>query len=507
VAGEEEGVMSGWLIAPIIVPFTAAALALAGRSRPGYQHILSLAAVAVYLAAGVSLLYQVHLQGIAVLHVAGWPAPYGIALAADRLSALMIAVTGIVYGAVVAYSRAEMDADHIRRGYYALLHILIGGISGAFVTGDLFNLYVWFEVMLMASFALLVLGRRRAQMDGGVKYVIINLFATLLFLTGLGLVYAMTGTLNMAHLHVKLRAVGDPGLLAAISMLFLTVFGIKSALFPLYFWLPASYHTPPVAVSAVFSGLLTKVGVYALIRTFTLLFPLENNGMRELILAAAALTMVLGVLGAAAHNHVRRILSFHIISQVGYMILGLGLYSPLALAGSLFYLLHHIIVKANLFLISGLMRQWDGSLSLGRMGGLYRSHGLAALLFIIPAFSLAGFPPLSGFWAKMIIIRASLETGHFFLAGIAALVGLLTIYSMTKIWNEAFWKPKPQDTMPADGPAKAVSAWMLAPIAVLALLTIAIGLVPEPIYQFMHEAADGLLEPAIYVKAVLGGTP
>ena len=229
----------------------------------------------------------------------------------------------------------------------------MGGISGAFLTGDLFNLYVWFEVMLMASFALLVMGKTRAQLDGGVKYVVINLISTLLFLTGLGLVYGMTGTLNMAHLHVKLKLVSDPGLVAAVAVLFLTAFGIKSGLFPLFFWLPASYHTPPVATSAIFAGLLTKVGVYALIRTFTLIFPFEDNGLRELVLVAAAATMIVGVLGAATRYHIRRILSFHIISQVGYMILGLGLFTPLALAGAVFYLLHHIIVKANLFLISG----------------------------------------------------------------------------------------------------------------------------------------------------------
>lgn len=499
--------MNGWLIAPIIVPFTAAALALLARERTRYQSLLALAAVAVYLAAGARLMYQVHQQGIVVLQAAGWPAPFGITLVADHLSALMILISGVVYWAVVVYSRAEIDADLIRRGYYPLLHILVGGISGAFITGDLFNLYVWFEVMLMGSFALLVLGRTRAQLDGGVKYVVINLFSTLLFLTGLGLVYAMTGTLNMAHLHIKLQAVGDPGPLAAVAVLFLTAFGIKSALFPYFFWLPASYHTPPVAVSAIFSGLLTKVGVYALIRTFTLLFPFEDNGLRALVLATAAMTMIVGVLGAAAHSNVRRILSFHIISQVGYMVLGLGLFSPLALAGAVFYLLHHIVVKANLFLISGLIRQAGGSFELVSLGGLYRSRGLVALLFFLPAFSLAGFPPLSGFWAKMILIRASLDAGQYILAGVAAVVGLLTVYSMTKIWNEAFWKPKPEGASPVDHRVDPASAWMLTPVVVLALITILIGLSPEPVYQFARQAAEGLLEPAAYVNAVLGGGP
>ena len=496
--------MNSWLAAPIVIPFAAAALMLLVRRQPESQSLLSMLAAAAHLAASIWLLYRVHQTGITVLHVAAWPAPFGIALVADHLGALMTLITGVIYVAVALYSRADIRPDSIARGYYAMLHILVGGISGAFLTGDLFNMYVWFEVMLMASFALLVQGRTRAQLDGGVKYVVINLIATLLFLTGLGLVYGLTGTLNMAHLHVKLRMVAEPGTVAAVAMLFVTAFGIKAGLFPFFFWLPASYHTPPVAVSAIFSGLLTKVGVYALMRAFTLLFPLADNGLRYMVLAAAAATMIIGVLGAANHQHVRRILSFHIISQVGYMVLGLGLFTPLALAGAVFYLLHHIIVKANLFLISGLIRQQGGSFDLHRIGGLYHRHGLIALLFFIPAFSLAGFPPLSGFWAKMIIIRSSLEAGQFMLAGVAAVVGLLTVYSMTKIWSEAFWKPRPEAGAAAAKRPTPLNGWMVVPVVALALLTVLIGLFPEPVYRLADAAARELLEPAAYVHTVIG---
>ena len=306
-------------------------------------------------------------------------------------------------------------------------------------------------------------------------------------------------------LHVKLRAASDPGLVAAVSVLLLTAFGIKSALFPLFFWLPASYHTPPVAVSAIFSGLLTKVGIYALIRNYTLLFPFENNGLQELVLVIASLTMIVGVIGAAAHNEFRRILSFHIISQVGYMVLGLGLFTPLALTGTVFYLMHHILVKSNLFLVSGLVQKCGGSYELSRLGGLYRTQGFVALLFFIPAFSLAGFPPLSGFWAKFILIKASIDTGNYTLAGIAVAVGLMTVYSMTKIWNQAFWKPAPEE---GDGDVNhstgRPSVWMLAPVAALAVLTVIIGVMPEPFYQFARQAAETLLDPNAYVYGAIG---
>jgi multicomponent Na+:H+ antiporter subunit D len=273
----------------------------------------------------------------------------------------------------------------------------------------------------------------------------------------------------------------------------------------LFFWLPAAYHTPPVSVSAIFAGLLTKVGIYALIRFFTLVFAIDTAYLHFLLLAMAALTMITGVLGAAAQNEFRRILSFHIVSQVGYMVLGLALQTRLALAGTVFYLIHHIIVKANLFLVSGVVRQLQGTFELARLGGIYRSNGWIAALFFIPAFSLAGFPPLSGFWAKMILIRASLDIHQYWLAFIAAAVGLLTVYSMTKIWGEVFWKPAPEANQLTDRlPARSISVWMLAPVTALTVLTIIIGLGAELVFKFALQAAEELSHPALYVRAVMG---
>jgi multicomponent Na+:H+ antiporter subunit D len=274
----------------------------------------------------------------------------------------------------------------------------------------------------------------------------------------------------------------------------------------LFFWLPASYHTPAISVSAIFAGLLTKVGVYALMRMFTLVFTTDIAYTHTILLWVAGFTMVTGVLGAAAMNDFRRILSFHIVSQIGYMILGLALFTPLALVGAVFYLVHHIIVKANLFLVAGVARRIAGSTELNQIGGLYKTAPLLALLFLIPAFSLAGFPPLSGFWAKFILIRAALEDGGYFIAGIALAVGLLTIYSMTKIWGNAFWKPHPAGLQPklSSLPAKDRAA-LLTPIAALAILTCVIGLYPEPFVIFAERAADQLLNPQPYIDAVLGG--
>jgi multicomponent Na+:H+ antiporter subunit D len=497
--------MNGLLIFPIILPLAGGAAAILVRHNPGRSFYLALISAGLHAISSGLLLYHIHLHGILATQIGNWSAPFGITLVADRLSAVMLMITAVVNLSVTIYSKEDIDASLIGAGFYCLFQILFCGICGSFLTGDIFNLYVWFEVMLMASFGLLVLGQSKPQLDSGVKYVTINLLSTLLFLAGIGLLYGLTGTLNLADLYEKAPKIANRGLLTAIAGLFLATFGIKGALFPLFFWLPAAYHTPPVSVSAVFSGLLTKVGIYALIRVFTLVFAVEMLYLYPLLLVMAALTMITGVLGAAAQNEFRRILSFHIISQVGYMVLGLALQTRLALAGTVFYLVHHIVVKTNLFLISGVVQRLQGSFELAQLGGLYRSNGRIAMLFFIPAFSLAGFPPLSGFWAKMILIRASLDIHQYWAAFVAAAVGLLTVYSMTKIWAEAFWKPAPQVNHAADPTfSPKSSAWLLIPIAVLALLTVMIGFGAEFVFKYAWQTAEQLDHPQYYVDAVLG---
>jgi multicomponent Na+:H+ antiporter subunit D len=493
--------MNNVLIYPILLPFATAAASLLLWRKPALQQAVSLVGAAGHLAACTFLYATVRGDGIQALPVGHWPAPFGISLVADHLSVLMLMVTGILGMAAALYARGELPAHLRAKSFHTLFHVLLGGLSGAFLTGDLFNLYVWFEVMLMASFGLMTWGQRRAQFAGAVPYVVINLLATLLFLMGLALLYGLTGTLNMAHLHQKMLTPEARGLVTVIAFLFMAAFGIKAGMFPLFFWLPASYHTPPTAISALFAGMLTKVGVYALIRTFSLVFYHDMATTHGVLLVIAGLTMVTGVLGAAAQNSFRRILSFHIISQVGYMLLGLALWTPLAMTGAVFYLVHHMIVKANLFLVSGLSRDINGTLDLNRMGGLYRAYPLVATLFFIPAFSLAGFPPLSGFWAKLLLIQASLQIEHYVVAAIAVVVGLMTIFSMVKIWIEAFWKPaSSSDAQEAKVP---YSGWKIAPVCALALITLLVGIGAEPVYRLAETAALELMAPQAYVQAVL----
>ena len=493
--------MRALVVLPVLVPLGTAIVCLALWPFRVAQRAASVAGAALLLAAAAALLHRVDTAGIQVMQMGAWPAPYGISLVADLLAAIMVLLTGITGLAVAVYSLGSIDAARESHGYHPLFHVLLMGVSMAFLTGDLFNLYVAFEVMLMASFVLLALGGERAQLESAVKYVTLNLLSSAVFLAAVGVLYGVAGTLNMADLALTVQRGTAPGLVTTLACLFLVAFGIKAAVFPLFFWLPASYHTPPVAVSAVFAGLLTKVGVYALVRAFTLVFTGDPALTHGLILAVAVLTMVTGVLGAAAQFEFRRVLSFHIVSQIGYMVLGLGLFTPLALAGTVFYLMHHIVVKTNLFLVGGIVKRLGGTLELGSLGGLYRSRPGLALLFLVPALSLAGIPPLSGFWGKLVLVKAGLDSGHYAVTAIALAVSLLTLFSMTKLWNEAFWKEPPEGSAVATG---RVPWTLLGPVVALAAITVAVGLGAGPVFDLASRAAAQLVDPSQYVRAVLG---
>ncbi|WP_438768191.1 Na+/H+ antiporter subunit D [Kushneria sp. TE3] len=501
--------MSPEVALPILIPLTAGALSMAFWRSRMMQRLIGVVGTAMLLVVSIWLFVSVQAQGHVVMHAGGWEAPFGITLVADLLSAIMIVLTGIIGFAVAVYSLPTIGRGHETFGYYPLLHLLLAGVAGAFLTGDIFNLYVWFEVMLLASFALLILGGERAQMEGAIKYVTLNLLSSVIFLSAIGLLYGLLGTLNMADIARRVALVEDNTLIDVVAVMFMISFGIKAAAFPLFFWLPAAYHTPPVAVSALFAGLLTKVGVYALFRVFTLIFNQSVDFTHEILLWGAALTMLTGVLGAAAQFEFRRILSFHIVSQIGYMLMGLALFTPLALVGGVFYILHHIIVKTNLFLISGIVYRLKGTHDLKKLGGVYKAWPLLGVLFLIPALSLAGVPPLSGFFAKFVLIRASIEAGEIAITVIALVVGLLTLYSMTKIWAEVFWKKAPdEDAVKAVGQVSQRHLWlMILPVVGLAACTVFIGLNGQLLYDVAEASAAQLLNPQGYINAVLGEQP
>ena len=497
--------MNYLLTLPLVIPFTTAILALlSGKNKMIRRGIVLTGSLGLLATAG--LIFQSVLKdGILVAQMGRWAAPFGITMVADHISAIMVLLTAIIGLCCVLYSFADIDERRENFGYYSLLHLLLGAVCGAFLAGDLFNLYVWYELVLISSFSLLILGGEKTQIDGAIKYFALNLIATMMLLCGIVLLYGVTGTLNMADLHLKVKAVQNPGLLTGISVLFIMAFGIKSAVFPLFFWLPSSYHTPPVAVSAIFSGLLTKVGIYSFIRMFTLVFTEDVGYTHQLLLVMAGFTMVTGVLGAAAHNEIRRILLFHIISQIGYLVMGIALFSPMAMTGTIYFLAHIIVVKTALILIGGVVNRRCGTMELASVGGFYQSTPFMAFLFFVCAFSLAGFPPLSGFWAKFALVRAGLEAGSYGIVATALGVGLMTAYSMTKIWGEAFWKPAPlgASVAPCIQETRQTNWLLFSPIVALTVLTVVMGFWAEPFMELSIKAANELFHPENYVRAVL----
>ncbi len=494
------------LLLPILIPFLTAVTAMLFWHERLVQRKINVVGSMVFFASTLALLGLVWRDGIQTAQIGNWPAPFGITLVADLFSAIMVVMAGLMGLTVAIYSLGNIDERRESFGYYPLLHTLLAGVSGAFLTGDMFNLYVWFEVMLIASFVLMALGGQRSQLEGALKYVTINLLSSALFLTSVGTLYSVTGTLNMADVAQRINSGAvDPGMATVLAMMFLVTFGIKAGLFPLFFWLPASYHTPPIAITALFSGLLTKVGVYALVRIFTLIFIQDVDYTHTLLLVIAGFTMVTGVLGAVAQTEVRRLLSFHIISQIGYLLMGLGLYTELALAGMIFFMVHVIIAKSALFLVSGVVRQVTGTYDLKQLGGLYRAHAGLSALFFLPALALAGLPPFSGFWAKLTLVRAGLETEEYAIVGVSLVVSVLTLFSMTKIWAEAFWKDQPAESEAFRPLARLQRRTLVPPVVVLAILTLVFGFGAEPLLSLAMEAAEQLLNPSGYIQAVLGG--
>jgi multicomponent Na+:H+ antiporter subunit D len=493
------------LVLPILIPLTTAAVSLlAWRSRKTQRWLCVTGSVGLLAAASI-LLMSVARDGIQATQAGAWAAPFGITLVADLFGAIMVLLAAITGLAVTLYALDGMDVRREVFGFYPLLQAMLMGVCGAFLTGDIFNLYVWFEVLLMGSFILMALGGERAQLEGAVKYVTLNLLSSAFFLAAVGLLYGVAGTLNMADLARRLPSVPDQAFVTALATLFLVAFGIKAALFPLFFWLPASYHTTPASISAIFAGLLTKVGVYALIRAFTLLFVGDTSFTHTLLLTLAGLTMVTGMLGAIVQRDLRRMLSFAIVGHIGFPIMGLGLFTTAGLAGAIFYVIEDVIVLTSLFLIAGVIRRLGGSSMLADLGGLYRSHPGLSVLYIVSAFSLAGMPPMAGFIAKLGLIRAGLDAGEYAIIAVALFASLLTLLIVARIWIEAFWKPAP--ALPDPELVRPATALLVLPIGVLVVLTLVIGLAAEPVYALSTMAAEQLIDPTEYLRAVLGGSP
>ena len=496
--------MSALVPLPVIVPLLGASLAVLTAPWRWAQRVISLLALSINVVVSVMLLVDVDDGEMLVMQAGGWKVPLGITLVVDRLSAVMLVVSSLMLLSVLVYAIGQGAEESRYASFNPVYLVLAAGVSASFVTGDLFNLFVAFEMMLVASYVLLTLGGRPGQVRSGMSYVVISLVASTFFITALALIYAATGTVNMAELSQRIPELSD-GVRTGFSLLLILVFGIKAGLFPLFFWLPDSYPTAPGAITAVFAGLLTKVGVYAIIRSQTLLFPPDAQ-QGSFLLVLAGFTMVIGVLGALAQDDLRRMLSFHIVSHIGYMIFGLALFTLAGIAGAVFYVVHHIIVKTALFLVAGLVERRAGSDRLSRIGGLVRSAPMIAVLFALPALSIAGLPPFSGFVGKFALVGSGIESDEWAIVAVSLIVSLLTMYVMVRIWSGVFWG-EPEDPAIASWIASdesRVPHLMTGAATAVVGLSVALMIFAGPLYDYSKRTAEDLLAPDSYVEAVIG---
>ncbi|WKA54352.1 Na+/H+ antiporter subunit D [Planococcus shixiaomingii] len=490
--------MNNILIMPMLLPILAGVILIFLRSYGRIQAWVGIGTMAGTAAIALYLLDNIQTEGILRLDFGGWSPPFGISFVADSFSVLLVLTTSIVTAICLLYSIFSTSKAQSTMYFYPTALFLVAGVNGSFLTGDLFNLFVCFEVMLLSSYVLLTLGGSRKQLREAIKYVTINIVSSWFFLVALAFLYGAIGTLNMAHLSARVAEAGQGPLLTTISIVFLIVFSLKAGLL-LYYWLPGSYSAPPIVTSALFGALLTKVGVYALFRIFSLIFYHQPEITHTLIGIMAGLTLIGGSLGAVAYDDIRKIAAYNVVIAVGFMLVGLAVSSPTAIEGSMYYLIHDMVVKALLFLLIGTMISLTGTAQIGKMSGMMKNYPILGWSFFIAMLSLAGVPPLSGFIGKVLVSEGAIESGAYVLLALSLLSSLFILYSLLRIFKNTFWG----ETIISKEDQVPVKKGFLFPIVLLVFLTVAIGLGAETFSVYVIDAANTLSNPGIYIDAIL----
>ena len=491
--------MINLLLFPILLPFLFAIILLFFKENILVQRSLTLFGLLVSLVASTFLIFKVKADGIQAITLGSWPAPFGISMVSDMLSALLVTTSILITLFVVIYSFTAIGKERERFFYYPAILFMLTGINGAFTTGDIFNMFVFFEVLLIASYVLIVLGGEKKQLRESFKYILVNVISSALFVISVAFLYSVVGTLNMADISAKLSEVGNTGIITVIAVLLLIVFGVKGAIFPLYFWLPGSYAAPPIPVLALFGALLTKVGLYAITRTYTLFFIHDIAFTHQLLMALSILTIIGGCIGALAYFDVKQIIIYNIIIAIGVILFGVAQMNEAGMTGAIFYLIHDMIIKGALFLLIGIIIAVTGTSNLRKMGGLMKTHAPLGWMYLIAAFGLAGIPPLSGFVGKLLIVQGAFEAGNVWGSIVILASSLVVLLSVIRIFIYAFWG------MPVELPKTNNRTYkrMMVPAALLVVLSVLYGVGTEWLVPYMTEASDVLLQPSKYIDAVL----
>nr|WP_106780613.1 Na+/H+ antiporter subunit D [Lysinibacillus timonensis] len=494
--------MSNFLLLPIIIPFFFGMILMFGQKQLKYQRITTLLGLIISIICAFVLIVDVYENGPQTVTFGSWPVPFGITMVSDMVSALLVLTTLVLTFFIVWYGFGSIGKERERFFFYPGVMFIVTGVNGAFTTGDIFNLFVFFEVLLMASYLLIVLGGEKAQLRESIKYILINVISSALFVITVAYLYSVIGTLNMADISVKIAEINQPGILTVIAILFLLVFGMKAAIFPLYFWLPSAYAAPPIPVLALFGALLTKVGVYAIMRTYTLFFTHDLSYTHELLLVLAIITIVAGSIGALAHFDVKQIIIYNIVIAVGVILYGVAQMNEVALEGAVFYLIHDMIIKAALFMLIGIVIYVTGTTNLRKMGGLMKKYPALGWFYLIAALGLAGVPPLSGFIGKLLIVQGGFQAGNNWTSIFILASSLVVLLSVIRIFIYAFWGEQGQLSNEMN---KTTYNHLFVPTILLVLLSILYGVGTEIIMPFMDEASKVLSDPSVYNDAVLKG--
>ncbi len=496
----------------VALPIVLSTITIILRSMPSFQKGINLLASLMLFALSIILLLNVWNNGILVYEVGEW-GKYGIILVADLLGSGMVVLSSLVSLMALIYSLDYMNSKALNTTYYALFNLLVAGLNGTFLTGDIFNMFVFFEILLLSSCGLVVTSGKGGftkipdKMEATFKYLMLNMLSSIVMLIAIAALYATVGTLNMADIAVKIAAISEAGALPwhiyVIALLFIIVFGSKAAIFPLHYWLPDVHPSAPSPISAMLSGIMIKVGVYGILRVYYLIFYDAMFMLQPIIIFLALATIIVGAISAIGQNDVKRLLAYSSVSQIGYVFLGIGMGTAYALTAALVYLVNHAVAKSMLFLAAGGVIHHAGTRDMRKMGGMVKTAPVTSGVFLIGAMSIAGLPPMGGFIAKFVLFDAGLLGEYYLPVAIALLFAICTLFYMFRAWLLMFWGEKTVQDKHDTFKSHRMSNQMIYPIVLLAAIVVILGVYPEPLIALSTAIANELLDPQPYITAVL----